>query len=128
MSFLCTRVHIIWSTARREPMIQEEWRPRLHGYIRGILENLKSRVFIVGGTADHVHSYSSLPSTIAVADLPSAIKSNSSRWVHEELKSPFDWQDGYAAFTASKSADDAIIRYIRGQEEHHRRKSFQGGN
>ena len=125
MSFLSTRIHYVWSTARREPYIQAPWRPRLHGYMRGIAENLKAKVFVLGVVADHIHLYCSLPPTIAIADLASTIKSNSSRWMRETFDPHFGWQDGYAAFTMSKSADDDVIQYILNQEEHHQKRSFQ---
>jgi putative transposase len=125
MSYLCTRIHYIWSTANRTPSILPEWQSRLHGYIRGILENLKSKPLVIGGVADHIHIYCSLPSTISIADLASAIKSNSSGFIHDNFDRSFAWQNGYAGFTMSKSADDDVIRYILNQEEHHRRKSFQ---
>jgi putative transposase len=125
MSYLSTRLHIVWSTKHREPLIQTEWRPRLHGYMRGTLENLKAKVFVIGGVEDHVHVYCSLPATIAIADLVSNVKSGSSAWVHDVLRQPFGWQDGYAAFTMSKSADKDAIAYILRQEEHHKRVSYQ---
>jgi REP element-mobilizing transposase RayT len=97
----------------------------VHGYLRGIFENKKCKVFASGGIADHVHVYCSLPATIAIADLVSTVKSNSSGWIHDQFDRAFDWQDGCAAFTMSKSADDDVIQYILHQEEHHRRRSFQ---
>lgn len=125
MSFLCTRVHLIWSTAKREPFIQPKWQPRLHGYLRGILENLQSKTFAVGGVSDHVHISCSLPPTLSIAELASALKSNSSRHVRDSFDPNFRWQDGYAAFTMSKSADVDVIGYILNQEQHHRGKIFQ---
>jgi len=125
MSFLSTRIHFVWSTARREPLIRREWQPRLHGYIRGILENLKVKPFVIGGIEDHIHVYCNLPATITIAELASKMKSNSTGFVRETLDSRFGWQDGYAAFTMSKSADEDVINYVLKQEEHHRRRSFQ---
>ncbi len=125
MSFLCTRVHYIWSTDKREPMIQKDWQPRLHMYMRGILENMKSKVFVIGGVADHIHIYCSLPATISIADLASTVKSNSTSWVRGEFDPRFGWQVGYAGFTMSKSADEDVIQYITNQEEHHRVRTFQ---
>ena len=55
------------------------------------------------------------------------IKSNSSGWVHKTF-SPlrdFAWQDGYAAFTVSRSAKDSVVAYITNQQEHHSRMTFQ---
>jgi len=125
MSFLCTRLHFIWSTHQRQPLIQPDWHPRLHAYIRGILENLKSKPFVIGGVADHIHIYCSLPSTITIADLASTIKSNSTTFMKDNLIPNFAWQTGYAAFTMSKSADDDVIQYILTQEEHHKKRTFQ---
>lgn len=55
------------------------------------------------------------------------VKTNSSKWVHDSFpnKDKFGWQDGYGAFSVSKSAEDTIIRYIRNQQERHRKESFQ---
>ena len=125
MSYLCTRVHLIWSTLHREASIETEWQPRLHGYMRGILENHHSKVFAIGGVADHVHIYCSLPATMSIAQLASTVKSNSTSWVRQNFSKSFGWQEGYAAFTMGKSADDDVIHYILTQEEHHQRKTFQ---
>jgi putative transposase len=125
MSFLSTRLHLIWSTAHRKPLINREWKPRLHMYIRGILENIKVKPFVIGGIDDHIHIYCDLPSTLTIAQLVAKAKSNSTTFVKEELNSPFAWQEGYAAFTMSKSADQDVINYILNQEEHHRGTTFQ---
>jgi REP-associated tyrosine transposase len=37
----------------------------------------------------------------------------------------FSWQEGYAAFSVSKSKENAVIEYIRNQDEHHKRTSFE---
>ena len=76
---------------------------------------------------DHIHLFVSLPSTMSVSQGANALKSNSSAWVHEEIagKAKFRWQAGYGAFTVSKSAEDALKRYIENQEEHHRRQTFE---
>ena len=125
MSYLCTRIHFIWSTARRDPMIHRDWQPRLHGCMRGILENLNCKTFVIGGVEDHVHIYCSLPSTATIADIAGTVKCNSTDWVRQTINSGFGWQDGYAAFTMSKSADQDVINYILTQEEHHRRLTFK---
>ncbi|MEI8194547.1 MAG: IS200/IS605 family transposase [Phycisphaerae bacterium] len=124
-SFYSTRVHFIWSTARRAPTIHSEWQDRLHGYLHGILVNKKSHVFAIGGMADHVHLYASLPATVSLAELVNALKTNSSVWVHENALPSFAWQSGYAAVTMSKSADEQVCRYIKNQARHHHTRTFQ---
>ena len=120
-------VHFIWSTAGREPWIGPEWRDDLYGYMGGIMRNKKTKLICAGGMYDHVHLYASLPSTITIADLVSAVKANSSRWIHESFpkRRGFAWQEGYGAFSISKSDEKRVIEYIRNQEHHHRKRDFK---
>ena len=120
-------VHFIWSTAHREPRIAPEWRDRLYGYIGGVLEHKKAKLLCAGGVSNHIHVYASLPSTVTIAELVNAMKANSSRWIHETFPEQrgFAWQNGYGAFSVSKSVEDQVIKYIRNQEAHHRRRDFK---
>lgn len=119
--------HVVFSTKGRSPTIDSELKPRLHAYLGGIVRELGGKAILVGGTADHVHLLVSLSPRTALADVLRVVKTNSSRWVHEEWprRVGFAWQTGYAAFTVSQSAADALKRYIAGQEEHHRRMTFE---
>src|SRR6478609_4352990 len=96
-------VHFVWSTKNRIPMITGEIKPRLHAYLGGILANKDAVALCINGVEDHVHIYASLPSTLTLADAVSAMKSNSSRWVHETFPnaSDFSWQHSYGAFSVS---------------------------
>jgi REP element-mobilizing transposase RayT len=120
-------VHFVWSTAGREPWIGQDWSGDLYGYIGGIAKNKNARLICAGGTHDHIHLYASLPSTITIADFVSAVKSNSSRWVHESFpkQRAFAWQEGYGAFSVSKSEEMKVIGYVRDQQQHHRKRSFK---
>ena len=118
-------VHFIWSTNHREPRIDPRWRNDLYAYFHGIAENIGCQLLIAGGVEDHVHLYVSMPATITLAEVVNALKSNSSRWIHENHDAAFAWQTKYAAFSVSKSQEGRLFDYIRNQEEHHRAKSFQ---
>ena len=37
---------------------------------------------------------------------------------------PFEWQEGYAAFSVSISHTDATVAYIHNQREHHAKRGF----
>ncbi len=37
----------------------------------------------------------------------------------------FSWQDGYGAFTYSRSQLEKVYRYIKNQEEHHKKTTFR---
>jgi putative transposase len=124
---LSLMIHFVWSTKGCEPFLSPDWRHRMYGYIGGVLRNKKAVLICAGGTSDHVHLYASLPSTITIAETVNFMKSNSSRWVHENHSHlrAFAWQDGYGAFSVSKSAEQKLIEYIENQEMHHRKRDFK---
>ena len=76
---------------------------------------------------DHIHLLVSLHSTIAISKIVNVLKSNSSRWIHENIPTAqsFRWQQRYGAFSVSKSGEDRLSQYIQGQKQHHRERSFQ---
>lgn len=125
-TFISNLVHFTWGTAKREPLLHKSWRDNLHAYIGGVLENKKAKLLAVGSVADHIHVLASLPATMSLAEAASAMKANSSRWIHQNAPQSkgFDWQTGYGAFSVSKSAEPRVKAYIKDQEEHHRIRSF----
>jgi putative transposase len=126
-SFTSSLYHWVWSTKRREPLLNSQLRERLWPYLGGIARENKMKMLAIGGAADHVHMLVSLPPTISVAKAVQLLKGNSSKWIHEtfpKLRS-FQWQAGYGAFSIGVSAIDATVCYIRKQAAHHRTQSFQ---
>ena len=119
--------HIVFSTKNREPVLLADKRDNLFRYTWGILKNKDCHLYRIGGVEDHVHILTSLHPTIALADLVKEIKTSTSSWIKDENIFPgfTHWQDGYGAFTVSHSDKDAVIEYITGQEEHHKRVSFK---
>jgi REP element-mobilizing transposase RayT len=85
------------------------------------------KALAIGGTSDHLHTLISLPATMSVAKAIQLLKGGSSKWVHDNSPGyqKFSWQEGYGAFSVSASQKDKTIAYIRGQKEHHRRRTFQ---
>lgn len=55
------------------------------------------------------------------------VKKGSSKWMKTggPRIAEFSWQAGYAAFSVSQSSVEDVTRYIKNQEEHHRRMTFQ---
>jgi len=62
----------------------------------------------------------------SVSSLVQNIKTESSKWIKEQsfCKIPFSWQEGYGAFSYSKSHVEKVINYIANQEKHHATKTF----
>ena len=115
---------MIFSTKDRRKTIATEFQPRLWAYLAGIAKNHGVIALAVGGTENHVHILFHLPPTLALARAVLLLKANSSKWMSER-GTRFSWQEGYGAFSASASNLDAVIRYIRNQEAHHRKISFE---
>ena len=119
-------VHLIFSAKHREPCITDAICPRLHGYLVGILENLKSPSLQTGGVADHVHILFALSRTLSQAELVEEVKKGSSKWMKAEGGVPgFTWQAGYGACSIEESQAADVIHYIQQQEEHHRKVTFK---
>ncbi|HKO44348.1 MAG TPA: IS200/IS605 family transposase [Pyrinomonadaceae bacterium] len=125
--YLSLLVHFVWSTKNREPWIELAMREDMYAYIGGIMRKKKATLLAAGGMFDHIHLYASLPSIISIADLVNAVKANSSRWVHESFRNlrTFAWQEGYGAFSVSKSDEQRVIRYVQDQERHHAKRTFE---
>jgi REP-associated tyrosine transposase len=119
--------HVVFSTKGRAPYIGDDLQVDLFAYMGGVVRNIDGVALGVSGTADHAHMLVGLPPSVALADAVRTIKSNSSRWVHEEQLSlgAFAWQSGYGAFSVSYSKQEDVLRYIQSQAEHHRKRSFR---
>jgi putative transposase len=119
--------HIVFSTKDRQPLVTEVLKEELYRYIGGIVRAEGGAQLEIGGTTDHVHILAKLKPAISVSQLLNRIKTNSSKWVNEngKLGVRFAWQEGYSAFSVSESQVEYVREYIRTQEEHHRKQTFQ---
>ena len=127
MSYISSSFHCVFSTKERRPLITPELRERLWPFLGGIARQNEMRAIEVGGVSDHVHILLSLPATMAISKALQLIKGGSSKWIHETFPEQHDfaWQVEYGAFSVSVSQLDKTIEYIRGQEAHHRKMTFQ---
>jgi len=125
-TYLSLHYHLVFGTKGRVPRIEDAWRARLHDYLGGTVRGLGGVAQQVGGVRDHVHLLVGLKATHCLADFVRELKKGSSAWVRQEAgDGEFAWQEGYAAFTVSATARDAVAKYVANQEEHHRERSFQ---
>jgi REP element-mobilizing transposase RayT len=127
MSYISSCFHCVFSTKERRPFITPELREWLWPFLGGIARQNKMKAIEVGGVANHVHILLSVPSTMAISKALQLIKGGSSKWIHETFPEhrEFLWQEEYGAFSVSMSQLDKTIAYIRGQEAHHRKMTFQ---
>jgi putative transposase len=95
-----------------------------------IKENGKGKdIFIdfVNGYSDHCHCLVSLGVDQTIQKVMQLIKGKSSFWINKQqlTKQKFEWQDEYFAVSVSESMIDKVRNYIKNQEEHHGKKTFQ---
>jgi REP element-mobilizing transposase RayT len=99
----------------------------MYKYMSGIIKSIKAKLFLINGPSDHVHIALSMNADISVSDCVRSIKANTSRWIHERFCDlrDFAWQEGYSAFSVSKSNIQSVVSYIQNQREHHKKVSFE---
>ncbi len=120
--------HLVFSTKERRPLLQDdEFRESVWKYMAGVCSNLGGHAVRVGGYYDHAHLLVRIPAKTAVADFVRQLKSSTSRHINESRDAvlKFHWQDGYGAFTVSKSKEPVVVKYIDEQIEHHRKRTFR---
>ncbi len=119
--------HLVFSTRNRERWLSPEIEDRIWSYLAGIVRENRLKPIQIGGVDDHVHLLLGSPPTLAPSRIAQLIKGASSTWIHRNFNGMdrFAWQDGYGAFTVSRSSLDHVVDYIQNQREHHRLRSFQ---
>jgi putative transposase len=121
-------IHIIFSTKRRTPWLKDAGiREALWAYMAGTLKGCESPAIVIGGAEDHVHILCLLSRNFAIKKIVEEVKKGPSKWI--KGKGPeyrdFYWQSGYGVFSVSESKVPEVTQYIRNQEEHHKKMSFQ---
>jgi putative transposase len=118
--------HLVFSTKNRERWIVPEVEERIWAYLGGIAKENKMHPVQIGGIEDHVHVLLGATASMAPSKIAQLIKGGSSAWIHDTFPNmkAFTWQDGYGAFTVSKSSKSDVSAYIRGQRQHHRAKPW----
>lgn len=128
MSYIKTYIHFVWSTKNRFPYLDtKELRHKVWLHIK---ENAKEKgIFVdfVNGYTDHCHCLVSLGADQTIQKTMQLIKGESSFWINKNnlCKSKFEWQDEYFAVSVSESMIDRVRNYIKNQEQHHAKQSFQ---
>ena len=120
-------IHCVFAVKYREAIIVAEWEERLHKYITGIVQNNGHKLLAINSASDHLHLFIGLNPAQSIADIMRLVKGDSSEFINKEklTKRKFQWQDGYGAFSNSRSQIDAVVKYIINQKQHHLKKSFR---
>lgn len=119
--------HIVFSTKNRQSWIHADIEQRIWEYVGGIAKQNDMKAIQVGGIEDHLHVVLGTPPTMAVSKAVQLLKGGSSKWIHETFPqlADFEWQQGYGAFSVSRSQLPTVIQYVVSQREHHQKQTFQ---
>jgi putative transposase len=125
-TYTALHYHVVFSTRHRTPWIRPEFEERIWAYLGGIARENQMNARKIGGVEDHVHLLIGIPPVLALSKAVQLIKGGSSAWIKATFPEllDFGWQDGYGAFTVSKSLLEEVEHYIATQREHHRLKTF----
>ena len=123
-----TQLHIqfVFAVKFRAALIHKEWKEELHKYIAGISQQTNHKMLQISSIPDHIHAFIGMRPHQSISSIVQNVKSESSKWIKDQkfCKQSFNWQEGYGAFSYSKSHVPAVIHYIQNQEIHHRKKTF----
>lgn len=125
-TFTQIHIHVVFAVQNRQSLILENWEFRLHKYITAIIQAKGHKVLAIGGMPDHIHILIGWRPEYAISDLIRKVKSESSKWINENkfVLGKFSWQEGYGAFSYSKSQVPRVIKYVLQQKLHHKSKTF----
>jgi len=120
-------IQIVFAVKGRNSLIYSNWEEEMYKYITGIVQNKEQKMLAINGMPDHIHFLIGMKPSCCLSDLVREVKKSSNTFINEKrfVKSKFEWQSGYGAFSYSHSALDNVIKYIQNQKEHHKKRNFQ---
>jgi len=120
-------IQVVFAVSNRQSLIQSHFKEILFKYVAGMMRNAGETLIAVNGMPDHIHIFVGLQPTTAVSDLVKDIKIATSRLINDKkwVRGRFSWQEGYGAFSYSRSHLSKVARYIENQEAHHTRRTFR---
>ena len=128
MSNTYTQLHIqfVFAVKHRMALVDKSWKDELHKYITGIFQNKDHKMLQINSMADHIHIFIGMRPNESISELVKVVKAESSNWINENqlCEGKFNWQEGFGAFSYSKSHVQRVINYIKNQEQHHKKELF----
>jgi REP element-mobilizing transposase RayT len=120
-------MQIVFAVEGRQSLIRKEFKDDLFKYMTGIVQERGHKLISINGMPDHVHLLVGQQPKVALSDLVRDIKAFSSKHVNDMswVRGRFNWQEGFGAFSYSRSQLSRVIRYIENQEIHHRKRTFR---
>ena len=126
-TFTQLHIQIVFAVKYRNGLINESFRESLQKYMTTAMQSMGHKVLAIYCMPDHCHILIGYDPKVALSDSVKDLKTASTSWINREKLSShkFQWQNGYGAFSYSKSQEDRVIKYILNQPVHHQKISFK---
>jgi len=120
-------IQIVFAVQGRQNLIYPDWEDELYKYITGIFKEKNQKLLAINGMPDHIHILIGMSPNCCLSDLIREVKKATNVFINEKkfVAGKFNWQQGYGAFSYSRSSLPNVIRYIQNQKEHHKKRSFK---
>jgi REP-associated tyrosine transposase len=120
-------IHVVFAVEGRQSLISPNHNDELQKYITGIVSAQRHKMIAINNMPDHLHMLIGLRPDASLSDLIRDAKAGSSKFINEKrwVTGRFSWQEGFGAFSYSRSQLGTVIRYIEAQQKHHEKKSFR---
>ncbi|MFN3754163.1 IS200/IS605 family transposase [Flavobacterium sp.] len=133
MPYLKIYIHFVWSTKNRTPFLNtKESRELIWKHIKENAISKEIYIDFINGFEDHCHCLIALNINQSVDKIMQLIKGESSFWINKNNHlfpnlsgRKFEWQEGFYASSVSESVLNKVRNYIKNQEKHHGKKSFE---
>lgn len=126
MPYVKVWLHFVWTTKNRQPLLRDKIRERVFQHIYHAARAKGIFIDFINGYREHVHCLVSLGVDQTLSGIMKQLKGESSHWINQNglCTSRFSWQHEYFVVGVSESVLDKTRDYIRDQEKHHARRSF----
>ncbi len=126
MSYVKIWLHCVWSTKNRSNIIPNSFRQELLNHFMQNADEKNINLDFINAHENHVHALMKLGKQQNLATIMQYLKGESSFWINNQKKLPyqFAWQDDYFAVSIGHSQVEQVRKYIKNQDEHHRKISW----
>jgi len=120
-------LHFIWATKDWQRLMKKEIRAKIFSHIKAYAGENDIYLDTINGVADYLHCLVGLRPALSPAKVVNLLKGESSNWINKNnfLSMKFVWQDGYSVFSVSATQVPKVREYIRDQEKHHIKLTYQ---
>ena len=120
-------IQLVFAVKNREALLINEYRKEVFSYMSRIASNIKHKSIIINGMLDHIHIFIGLNPSVSISNTVYELKRSSSLFINNKkwFRGKFSWQEGYGAFSYSKSQIENVYNYILNQEKHHTKTTFR---